>query len=394
MDKYNLLDADDFFSQIDPEKKDKQEKDQDPPKEEQLPTDEHATPPDEPEITDKPDDLIINMDGEAEKDNFEVIDESSIKIDSLKTDVAEDISVEILEDEPDIDDDFETTDEPLPDEDVEEPKQESQEEFVDDYYIEAQQEKINFKPILIGIGIIIGLAIIAFIIFSVFFGDKDEVKPPVIEEIKQPSPEELRRLNFLSSVANKTSFNLNKFTDILNLHNKRVKISSVYLYGEEFIFEVFCSSRDDLGKFNMEIRTKFSDGSVSLVSSQVRPGTKGGIFGVYTVTISNISTSGRDSTINFNSENEFKNWFSGEVSQANVELISLKNIKSFTNSSFRVLQFEGTVNGDYQSCFNLINSLNSEKRNIEFHKLTANSRNLKSFSSKKYQLSFIIRLYL
>ena len=102
MDKYNLLDADDFFSQINSEKKDEQEKEQSTPKEEQTSTEEHTAPPKEPEIIDEPDDLIINMDDEVEKDNFEVINESSIKVDSPKTDIPEDISVEILEDEPEI----------------------------------------------------------------------------------------------------------------------------------------------------------------------------------------------------------------------------------------------------------------------------------------------------
>lgn len=400
MDKYNLLDDDDFFSQINSEKKEEPKEEQAPSKEEPISPelDEPAEPIEELGIVDEPDDLIINMDDDAEEDNLQLIDDSSSKVDTPEKDenIAEDISVEILEDEPDVFDDTEPPEETITDdefEELDEPQQESQEEFVDDYYVKAQQEKINFKPILIGAGIIIGLAIIIFILFSVFKGDKEEVKLPVAEEVKQPSPVELKRLNFLSSIANKTSQNLKKFGNILSLHDKRVKITSVYLYGEEFIFEVYCPSRDDLGKFNMGIRNKFPDGSVSLVSSQVRPGTKGGIFGVYTVALSNASTN-RDSTINFNSENSFKNWLSGKVSQSNLELISMKNMKSFSNSSFRVIQFEGTINGDYQSCYNLINSLTSERRNIEFYKLTSNPRNLKNFSAKKYQLSFIIRLYL
>ena len=405
MDKFNLLDADDFFSQMGSDKEDKKEE---PEKEETPDTQEPeaANEPEKPEMPEKseePEDLIINVDDETEESGLEVIDEADAKMETPETEDPEDVSVEILQDEPEIDEtpeiieeapagETEISDESEEEEITEETDVKTKTAFIDDYYEHAQQEKVNLKPILIIIGIIVILGIIGFALWSVFSGE-EEAPPPVVEQVKQPSPEELHRLNFLSGIANKTAKNLSKISDILNLNTNKSKITSVYLYGEDFIFEVYCSSRDELGKFNMNIKEKYPNNNVVLQTSQVRPGTKGGIFGVYTVAISNGSGS-RDSTINFKSESAFESWFSAKTAQENLKLIALKKTNSFTSNGFKVVQYEGTVNGDYQSCYSLINSLKSERRNIDFHKLTVNSRNLKSFSSKKYQISFIIRLYL
>ncbi len=397
MDKFNLLDADDFFSQMGSdkeEKKEEPEKEETPDKKEP----ETANEPETPKTPEEPEDLIINVDDEAEDSSLEVIDDTSAKTEVTESEEPEDVSVEILQDEPEIDEAPEIIEEALGEEETpEEIQEETPEEtetktaFVDDYYEEAQQEKVNIKPVLITVGIIIVLAIIGFALWSVF--SKEEPPPSVVEKVKQPSPEELRRLNFLSGLANKTSQNLSKISEILSLSTNKTKITSVYLYGEEFIFEVFCSSRDVLGKFNMNIREKYPDNSVVLKTSQVRPGTKGGIFGIYTVAISNGSGS-RDSTINFKSENAFESWFSDKAAQQNLKLVELKKSASSTGSGFRVIEYEANVKGDYQNCFNLVNALKSERRNIDYYKLIINARNLKSFSSKKYQISFIIRLYL
>jgi hypothetical protein len=402
MDKFNLLDADDFFSQMGSDKDEKK----DEPEKEEIPDTkkpETADEPEKPEIPEEPEDLIINVDDEPEESGLEVIDETAAETETSEIEEPEDVSVEILKDEPEIDEtpeiieevptaETEISDEPEEEEITDESEIKTKTAFVDDYYEEAQQEKVNIKPILIIVGILVVLAIIGFTLWSVFSGE-EEAPPPVVEKVKQPSPEELRRLNFLADNANKNAVNLGTITEIMNLNSKKTKITSVYLYGEEFIFEVFCPSRDVLGKFNMDIKSKYPNGHFNLQTSQVRPGTKGGIFGVYTVSIAKGAAS-RDSTINFKSENAFESWFSGKAAQENLKLVALKNTNSFSNNGFKVVQYEGTVNGDYQSCFNLINSLKSERRNIDFYKLTINSRNLKSFSSKKYQLSFIIRLYL
>ncbi len=400
MDKFNLLDADDFFSQLGSDKEEKKEEEE---KKETNDKQENDTvnESEKPEISEEPEELIVNIDDEVEENDLTVIDETTVKTDSAPIEETEDVSVEILQDEPEIKETPEIDNEIPPEEaelseETEEPGTTDGKPatgFVDDYYEDAQQEKVNIKPVLITVGIIILLSIIGFALWSVFSDNEKEETPPVVEKVKKPSPEELRKLSFLSGIANKTAKNLSKIADILSLNSSKTKITSVYLYGEEFIFEVYCSSRDVLGKFNMNIKEKYPDQSVILKTSQVRPGTKGGIFGVYTIAIGDGSGS-RDSTVNFNSGSAFENWFSEKVARNKLKLITLKQANSFTNNGFRVIQYEAAVNGDFQSCFNLINSLNSERRNINFHKITVNARNLKTFSSKKYQIGFTIRLYL
>ena len=99
------------------------------------------------------------------------------------------------------------------------PAKESTERPIYDYEDDYKQEGINYKPILIGAGIVVAIVVIYFVVSSVFFGDditEPETKVETAAEKLQREQEEQKQ-NFLAEISKKTNHRLsavNLLTDL------------------------------------------------------------------------------------------------------------------------------------------------------------------------------------
>lgn len=381
MAKYNLLEDDDIFDEED----DLTEK---------VPTD--ALEEDKQEI-DASQEIDID------------IDEDLLNIDSPDTfmddeDLKEEIEIDNIEEEEPI------SQEPSPEINDFEPEiitEEANSEnddkpFLTDDFEDEKQSGINYKPIAIIGSIIILLFLGYFAVDNWILSDStdsteniDSASEPVKkqEQIKQEQETQLKQA-FLSKVAAKTSADISAVNSAIQNAQSSAKLSSVLLYDESFMFEVFGSDRNDLARVNMKLKENMSGNNFEVISSQTRPGSNGGVFGLYKGTLSSENgIAANNVKTNFNSINDLENWIKSASASNSLKVNSLTNKYLKEENNFRKFEVETTLSGSIDACNTFLKNLSNNASQIQIHKLNLNAIDQKSFQKKKYQLKMILAIY-
>jgi hypothetical protein len=358
MAKYNLLDDDDIFEE-------KKEKSGSAEKE--------------------PTEIDIKIDNE---DDFD-IEPASLEEDEFQTDIIhntlEEDELESVSGEYEEDPQFDN--EPAIEKVRKEPTT-----YLSDDYEDDKQEGINYKPILKIAFIIIGLVAVYFLLtLFVFTNDEPVVEEPVKTE------EELRleriaaeKAAFISTVSGKLNSDVQNLSSTINDVMSVAKISSVLYYGNSFLFEVFGSSRNDVAKVNMAF--KKAGRPFEIISSQTRPGSRGGVISLYRLEPAGSGSNGQ-SAIRFGSVNEFENWLQQTSTTAKLKIVQVSNKAAGNESGFNKYQIETIINGPLAELNNFLKNLSSDANQIEIHKLNLSALDQRTFNAANYQLKLILEIF-
>ncbi len=277
-----------------------------------------------------------------------------------------------------------------------------EEEHVYDSYEDEKQEKVGYKPIIIGGILIILLIAVFFGVWQFILKDAPPAEiadtPPA--QTQQPetagpaqAQEQQRRTQYFSMLAGKTSQDLSFLSRLVGTMNNNNRLSSILLYGDVLYFEVFGNSRDGLAKLNLKLKENFKYDKFSIVSSEQRPGTHGGVFGLYFINLKN--RTGNDAQVNnpLSSGNEADVWLQSIVKQNNVHIKDIKHRSPSSSDQFQVYKIETNIAGPLQDCLSLLKGIAAAGKNIEIHKLTFNAADQRKFNQSNYLLTMILNVY-
>jgi len=275
------------------------------------------------------------------------------------------------------------------------PAPESTERPVYDYEDEYKQEGINYKPILIGAGVVAAIVIMYFVISSVFFGDdvsEPEVKVETAAEKLQREQEEQKQ-NFLSEISKTTNQKLGAVHLLTDLDKENVKYSSVLLYGNSLGLEVFANDRASLAKFNLKIKDNPRIREYKMETVVNRPGSQGGLFALYDIDLMQVE-SGESAVSQKVTMLSPSSWSAAVQQQAGLTIHSERKISSRSENLFTINRNEYELRGSLNNCLSLINSLASSTQNISVHKLSLLPKNQQKMSTSSYVLKLIVDYYM
>lgn len=275
------------------------------------------------------------------------------------------------------------------------PAPESTERPVYDYEDDYKQEGINYKPILIGVGIVAALVIIYFAVSSLFFGDdvsEPDVKVETAAEKLQREQEE-KKLNFLTGISKTTNQRLGAVYLLTDLDKENVKYSSILLYGNSLDLEVFANDRAALAKFNLKIKDNPSIREYKMESVVNRPGSQGGLFALYDIDLAQIDA-GQSAISQKVTMMSPSSWTTAVQQQAGLTVYSERKVSSRSENLFTINRNEYELRGSLNNCLSLINSLASSTQNISVHKLSLLPMNQQKMSASSYVLKLIVDYYM
>jgi len=385
MAKYNLLDDDDIFDE-----------------KEEISTDDNDLniEPESPKSgIDMTDDIDINIDDDD--DILETEPSSSLDDQDFQTDLditaidSDGINESI--DEPEIEGsepssyvEYQT------EEEVQEKEKYSESPpFITDDYEDTKQEGLNYKPFLIAIIIIAGLTGLWFAIDTFVLSDEPAVveEPAQSPEQMQKEKEDAEKAAFLSQIAGKTSSDINLVSEILGYGKNNAKVSSILLYKKSLLFEVFGSSRDQVAKVNMSLKNKASRNSFEVIGSETRPGSNGGVFGLFKTEVIPSSNSKNVSRASFSSVNDFQSWIQKASSSSELKVTDLKNTFLQEEGYFKKFEVEATISGSLDGCNEFLQKLSSDNNQVKINKLNLTAADQKNFQTKKYLLKLVLQVY-
>ncbi len=380
MAKYNLLEDDDIFDE-----------------EDDLTDDEPVSGlEDDKQEIDTSDDIDIE------------IDEDLLNIESDDTSLDEQAFQEEQEVEPSSDEEI-----PIPEPETElqqyEPELETEEEslpedkpFLTDDFEDEKQSGINYKPIVIA-GLIIVFVVLSYFAIntwvlsdstdSVADAEQTETPAKTQEQIEQEQ-EAKRKAAFLSKIASKTSADISVVNNTIQNTQNSAKLSSLLVYGESFLFEVFGKDRNEVARVNINLKNNMGANNFQVISSQTRPGSNGGVFGLFKGTLSQGSSSGTKTIhANFNSINDLEKWIKNESASNRLKVKSLINKYIKEENDFRKFEVETTLTGSINDCNAFLKKISSDGSQVQIHKLNMIAVDQKGFQQKKYQLKLILDVF-
>ncbi|NOX90842.1 MAG: hypothetical protein GXO77_17720 [Calditrichaeota bacterium] len=392
MAEHDLLNEDDFFEKL---KKEKRATEQ--PEKEEKP----AEPQQEQEPLET--DLFEKQEFQLEEEKEEQIEqEPEFDLDSKPEEeekVEKEEEVESFHEEQREQDFFKTLGEP-----------ESEPESFDDKpekYVfpeEFEDEKlpgINFKPIIIGVVVFIVLAALLYVLRGVFFGGKEEESVSAKEKVSEqpvsqpapPNPLEVKKTEYLNTLAGKNFYNLNLVKKIEGaVRANNAQISSVLFYVDELSFEIFSKNRAQLAAITMQLRDVLGSEKATLVATDERPGD--GITGIFTVKLKG-GAEKVTVTQKLSDLSSFQQWLEALGTQFNIKMISFKE---FSNSpdqfglQKRRVQFKGK--GSYDDCLKFLSAIAASNRNLNVHKMIISATDQKTFNKAKYQIELVVDLFI
>ncbi len=274
------------------------------------------------------------------------------------------------------------------------------EEEVPDYY-DDKQKQISYKPFIIGALIIVFIGALLYLGKTFFFDSSEtaavenQKTEQVASDAKGPSPEEIRKTNFYTDLAGKTKSATSNIASVSSAVLQKARLSSVLFYGSDFTFEAFAKTRAGLAKLNIKLKEEFKNNKIKIVSSQDRPGTNGGVFGVYKMTLAGGGGSAASAVSNpFKSVSEAKDWLSFLVENGSLKKKALKTRSLGRRSGFDAVELDASVFGTRDNCLQLIKSIGDANRNITVSKLSLNAVDQRNFNSKKYQMRLILQVFM
>ena len=275
------------------------------------------------------------------------------------------------------------------------PAPESTERPIYDYEDDYKQEGINYKPILIGVGVVAALVVVYFAISSLFFGD-DAVEPEVkvetaAEKLQREQAEQ--KQNFLAEVSKGTNQRLEAISLLTGLDKENVNYSSVLLYENSLDLEVFAKDRAALARFNLKIKDNPRIREYKMETVVNRPGSEGGLFALYDIDLNNIDAgqSAISQKVNVLSPSA---WATTVQQQAGLTIKSQREISRRNENLFTVNRNEYELRGSLNNCLSLINSLASSSQNISVHKLLLLPKNQQKMSSSSYVMKLVVDYYM
>lgn len=402
MANFDLISEDDFFSE---EKKSKPEK---PSPEKPQPEEDLFTKPEQEEVfsadelTETPDISLPDESSEAVQDFSEDLNENFDFSDSLSEEVNPEIppvspvapesSTEPADEEPEIDEFDEE-----PGEDA--VRKESYE--MSDYYDE-KQTKINYKP-FIWSALALVAVIILFFVGKMYLFDRSGPETAETEqknaqpaaETTGPSPEEVRRTNYFASLAANTNQTVSDLNGISGAAMNQATLSSVLFYGNDLTFEVFAKNRDALAKLNILLKKNFKNKDIQIVSSQIRPGSKGGVLGVYKLRLAGSGASGGAAkSTPFNDVSQAENWLSAAIVNEGLKTNNLNKRALGNKDGFKLSELDATISGNQKACLSLIRKVGASGKNIKVSKLSLNTTDQQNFNPNRYQLRLILQVFM
>lgn len=274
--------------------------------------------------------------------------------------------------------------------------------FLTEDYEDKKQTGINYKPIMIGGAIIIFLLLGYMAVDKWLLSDlpdpvadieKTDKQTKTAEQIEQEK-ETQRKAEFISMIAGKTSADISVVSNAIQNAQGTAKLSSVLLYGESFLFEVFGADRNEVARVSMNLKNNMPANNFEVISSQTRPGTNGGVFGLFKGTLSSGSASGtKNVQPSFNTINDLEKWIKNVSASNNLKVKSLANKYVKEENDFRKFEVVTVLTGSIDACNAFLKKLSSDGSQIKIHKLNLNAIDQKSFHSKKYQLKLILEVF-
>ena len=263
-------------------------------------------------------------------------------------------------------------------------------------YEDSKIQGINWKPLLIWGSVFIVIVAIVFFAYIWFFSNGEEKvsaeqKPTISPQEQMKIDQEKKKIAFVKNIVAEKNSRLNNFSSLTNLKSSNVSYSSVLLYGNSFKFEIFGQSREDIAKYNQNLKKNKYDSKFKIISVDTRPGNNGGIFALYKVeTDAGGGVSPQiDPKIDVNIENSIQ----GLVTSNGLKLKDIRIINRKKVEQFEVIRKEISCSGTEANCLKFLNDLNSSNNNFNVHKISLIPTNQKNIKNSKYNLLVVFDFY-
>ncbi len=268
---------------------------------------------------------------------------------------------------------------------------------------DEKQEKINYKP-LVYIFLSVVLLIVGYFVVTTFILSGSSTKEAqrqkaakdaqIAAQKKQgPSPEEVKKTTFKNQLAAATRQKMNFLGDFSKVAGKYSRISSILLYGDDLLIQVYGKDRAALAKVHLNLKKNFKNQKIQIVSSDERPGGNG-VLGLFKISMAaSGGAGGAEVSSPLETPQAAQQWLEYVAENSSLKLKNVQYRSVGEKDNFKVYELSAAANGKLANCLKLLSAISSSSKNIKVHKLNLNAVDQKAFNPNKYQLKLIIKIF-
>jgi hypothetical protein len=284
--------------------------------------------------------------------------------------------------------------------------------------MDDQQDKVSYKPFFISMLVVIILGVGGYFLYDLYLKDMFFSSGPATtqqtQQIENTTPVSdksndngtgainnnqaaaqpgSQKTTYLSRINGETNQEIKSIANVINVSRQSTKLSSILLYDSDFTFEVFGTSREDLAKLNIALKKSNNIQDLKIVSSRQRPGTNGGVFGVYTAKLNNTASAGNRIKMNLPSADKAGAWLRDILLNNKLKVKDYKDRATENKEMFKVHEIEATASGSISACMNALNAIANAGTNIKLYKLSCSAVDQQNFGTSNYQLKIVLKVY-
>lgn len=263
-------------------------------------------------------------------------------------------------------------------------------------YQDEKLSKINFKPILIGVAVVVLIAALIWAGLS-FLGGDGEPETGLVKDTPEQTaapkidPVEQQKINAVKPIIQANRFKVNSLAGLSSLKKADITFSSILLYGNSFKFEIFSPTRDGIAKFNMNLKNNKLAGAFSLLDVVQRPGKAGGVFALYST---EISEQGKNQSVeDIKIDNQAESGLKSLFSKNKLTVQSEREIRSGRQGELNQKRVEYILTGSADNCFSLFSTIVNSGENLALHKVSMVAKNQQKPSQSSYQILLVVDYY-
>jgi hypothetical protein len=269
--------------------------------------------------------------------------------------------------------------------------------YVDEY---EEQRKPNYKPILISIIIILLITAGYFVVTTYILPSTNSIagkdaSPEKTPKQTGPTPEQVERSRKLGQYAAQTAADVDAINSVIGGSDKSLKISSIILYNGSLLLEVFATDREQLAKFNLKLRSVFTQERYEIISDRSRTGRLAGIFGIFELNLP-APPPGRGNNVDkpFKTVEAAKNNITTLSAANNIRVDNLKISSGGNENGFSVGKITASLSGSKSDLNSLLSHIASSHKNITIYELKLMPKDQGNFNDKNFMMSLILKIFI
>jgi sensor c-di-GMP phosphodiesterase-like protein len=261
-------------------------------------------------------------------------------------------------------------------------------------YIARSSSEGSKTWVFASLGGVAALALISLVLYLfIFRGGKEKPITSVPVVPKEVITPEKQRAEIMGKKLATRQQEISILQKINSSIIENLNVSSVNLYGDNLLIEVFAVSRDEVANFILNLKKNLSGYKFEIINSEQKPWEQGGINVLISAKIPSDVSLASTSVSNYSSADEVMNSVISMAKSKKMKVLEKSVSKPESENLFNKVPVQLVLQGERESALSFLNTLSQTPLNFSFAKAHISPKETYNVEEKVLNLVLLLNVY-